>query len=176
MRAIVGAMIACFFALPGMAAEKEMMLRLFVPETTICSGTTELAVELEMRNTGSVSHDVEIGSLGSGFDAIALYSTVSNGARFETLQITGDRVARPTAGSVMLRPGASHTVRGTIVLDPSFFSEPGFYKIRTEYYQRRATQTAAGTSTPSVHLVSNWAIVQVEPCAKSAQPPAKRQP
>lgn len=175
MRAIVGTVIACLVALPGTAAEKEMMLRLFLPETTICSGTTELAVELEVRNTGSVTRDVEVGSLGSGFDAIALYSTVSNGARFETLQITGDRVARPTAASVTLQPGASHAVRGTIVLDPSFFSEPGFYKIRTEYYQRGTAQDATGAKQPSVHLVSNWAIVQVEPCA-NAQPPTRRRP
>jgi hypothetical protein len=166
-------MIVCFAALPGMAVEKEMMLRLFLPETTICSGTTVLVVELDLRNTGSVNHDVEVSSLGSGFDAIALYSTVSNGARFETLQITGDRMERPKVSSVTLQPGASHAVRGAIVLDPSFFSEPGFYKIRTEYYQRRATQTVAETS---VHLVSNWAIVQVEPCAKNAQPPARRLP
>lgn len=150
------------------AESQQISLRLFVPQSTICKGASELQVELEMRNIGSAPVEISTAAVGHGFDAMALYSTESNVARFESLQVTGDRITRPARRSMMVQPRAAHTLQGAIVLDGAFFSEPGFYRIRTDYFERRE-DAGAGQSRAAVHATSNWVILQVESCSAGSK-------
>ncbi len=147
------------------AENQQVVLRLFVPESTICKGVKEVRVRLEVQNVGPAPVEIDLGALGSGFDAIALYGTESNSPRFESLQVTGDKITRPARRSQVLQPGASHALRGAIVLDEAFFAEPGFYKIRTDYFDRGLGQQRTVRSRGAIHVSSNWVILQVEPCS-----------
>ncbi len=154
-------------AVTSVAAESQRVsLRQFAPQSTVCSAAGELTVELVVKNVSSASLEVDANALGHGFDAIALYDTVSNVPRFETLQIVGDRITEPTRRLVMLLPGDTYVERRDIVLDPSFFSQPGFYKIRTGYFERAGAAQSGGPPRRSFHVMSNWVIVQVNSCAE----------
>src|SRR4051794_18158794 len=142
------------------AESEQVELRLFVPESTLCKGTKEVQVRLEVQNVGSAPLGINMGAVGSGFDAIALYSTESNTARFESLQVTGDKITRPSRRSTLLQPGATQALQGTIVLDEAFFAEPGFYKIRTDYFVRRDEQRSTNQPRGTMHVASNWVILQ----------------
>lgn len=144
---------------------QQVALRLFVPDITICTGAEEVQVRLEVQNVGSAPLEIDLVAVGSGFDAIALYGTESNSARFESLQVTGDKITRPARRSRVLQPGATYALSGSLVLDRAFFSEPGFYKIRTDYFDRRVEQQSSRRSRSAIHATSNWVILQVEPCS-----------
>ncbi|MEW5980610.1 MAG: hypothetical protein AB1898_32950 [Acidobacteriota bacterium] len=152
------------------AERQQVVLRLFVPESTVCKGAKEVRVRLEVQNVGSAPVEIDLAALGSGFDAIALYSTESNAARFESFQVTGDKITRPKRRSQVLQPGATHALGGAIVLDESFFAEPGFYKIRTDYFDRREERRSTDRQRNTIHVSSNWVILQVEPCSARSKP------
>ncbi len=154
--------LTCVFMLD--AQDQQLVLRLFVHESTICRGTKDIPVRLEFQNVGSVSLQIDTASAGGGFDAMALYSTESNAARFESLQLTGDRMTRPVKRSQLLQPGATHGVDGVIILDQSFFAEPGFYKVRTDYFDRGEKPRGMGRGR-TTQVTSNWVILQVETCS-----------
>lgn len=147
------------------AENQQVVLRLFVPESTICKGLKEVQVRVEVQNVGSAPVAIDLAAVGSGFDAIALYGTESNSPRFESLQVTGDKITRPARRSQVLQPGAAHALRGAIVLDEAFFAEPGFYKIRTDYFDGGRDQPRIVRSRGAIHVTSNWVILQVEPCS-----------
>lgn len=146
------------------AHSQQLVLRLFVPESTICKGAKDIPVRLEFQNVGPVPLQINTTSVGSGFDAMALYNTESNAARFESLQLTGDRITRPVRRPQLLQPGAMHGVDGLIILDQAFFAEPGFYKVRTDYFDRGA-EPRGPARRRTTHVTSNWVILQVEACS-----------
>jgi len=151
------------------AENQRVVLRLFMPQSTICKGAKELQVRLEVQNVGPTPLEIDLAAVGIGFDAIALYSTESNSARFESLQVTGDKITRPARKSQLLQPRGTYALQGAIVLDEAFFAEPGFYKVRTDYFDRRPEQGAAGRRRDAIHVASNWVILQVEPCAANSR-------
>lgn len=161
----VSLLLVVFSACTVNAQCQELVLRLFVPESTICKGAKQIPVRLELQNVGSVPLQIDTTSVGSGFDAMALYSTESNAARFESLQLTGDRITRPVKRAQSLQPGARQGVDGVIILEQSFFAEPGFYKIRTDYFDRGAEPSDTSRRRRSTHITSNWVILQVEACS-----------
>ena len=152
------------------AEHQQVVLRLVMPESTICKGAKEVQVRVEVQSVGSAPVEIDLAAVGSGFDAIALYNTESSAARFESLQVTGDKITRPARRSRVLQPGATQALEGAIVLDASFFGEPGFYKIRTNYFDRGEERRSNDRPHDTIHVTSNWAILQVEPCSASSKP------
>ncbi len=162
--------VACclFLSLTCLAeAPSVLQLRLTLPESTVCKGSAEIPAELVIRNLSGEPVVVSLGKVGGAFDAVALYSTESNTPRLETLQIVGDPIKSRTPQTLKLEGGGSRTVKGAMSLDPAFFSEPGFYKVRTDYFAPAAPAKVTTTSATKAQAVSNWVILQIEPCAGS---------
>ncbi|MGH9643369.1 MAG: hypothetical protein ACRD3Q_13220 [Terriglobales bacterium] len=140
---------------------KSVSLRLYLPESSVCVGTTEMNVEMEILNEGESEVVVSPKGFGSAVEFMALYDTADGRPRLESLQTVGDSFAKPVTATSTLNPGRSLKASGSVTLKTEFFNAPGFYKIRLGYSGNVMTKTR---TSKRVNISSNWVIFEIRPC------------
>jgi hypothetical protein len=144
-------------------AEKSLVLRISLPESSVCVGTTELPVEFYLVNIGDADVSVTSTGFGSAVTYMALYDTQEGRHRFEVQGTLRDRLTEPKRSFVRLRPGEAHRAVGTAELKGDFFRRPGFYEVSFNYSGKVVNQTGESTN---VGLTSNSAIFEVTTCKR----------
>jgi hypothetical protein len=164
--------LACLaMSSPCAAAEKkEISLRLYVAESTICASTARIPLELEVWNFGTDPIEIDTKAVGDSFGATALYNTESNTPRIETLLVVGDQMLPPARQSVVIQPGAAYIVRRNVLLSRTFFFASGFYEIQASFAHKPAGISASSSKSKRkaewVYVKSNRVILNVEPCGQ----------
>lgn len=115
------------------AENQQVVLRLFVPESTICKGLKEVQVRVEVQNVGSAPVAIDLAAVGSGFDAIAC--TEPNQTRL------GSKACRSPATRLLdLQDALKYSNRGL----PTHFVAPLFWMRR---FSRSRGSTRFGQTT-----------------------------
>ena len=180
-RTFMGALLAVMLCLYSSAAYSQVssggssprdpiVLRLLLPESTVCLGSKTVDAEIELRNVSDHAVTLMPGGIGSGtqFQSYPRLDDPYN-PNIRSLDIRGDPWPRARARRVVtLSPGESFRTTGAITLDKNFFSEPGIYKVSVDF-SGSFTLPPRGEHRKLFegYLTSNWVYFEVGDCGPS---------
>lgn len=157
------------------AREQGVSFRIIAPESTVCSGSSSLKLEVELRNDSN--HAVRLqphGIDGIHFRTSRPPSEGSFGNVYAVLDKNLDPFPHenPTS-AIVLQPGGSYTTSLNLSLADDFFSTEGFYKLSVHYDGVLHPTIDARGVEPELfrgQLNSNWLIFQIEKCETTMEP------
>jgi len=156
------------------SAGEAVVLRLLLPESTVCLGSKTVDAEIELRNVSDHAVTLMPGGIGSGthFESYPRVDDPYNpNVRF--LGIRGEPWPRARARRVVtLSPGESFRTTGAIDLEKDFFSDPWIYKVRIDF-SGSFTLHPRGEHRKLFegNLKSNWVYFEVADCGPSEVKP-----
>ena len=162
------AFAAVICARSGSAGGQPVLVRLLVPESTVCMGTKVVHAEIELRNVGNTPIRLGTVGIGSGvhFQAYGGSGDLRRGPVFRSLDSTGDAWPKAEMQKIVtLQGGESYRSGGEILLDPKFFAEPGIYKVSIDFSGRfKLPPESSERDIFEGVITSNWVYFEVQDC------------
>jgi hypothetical protein len=149
--------------------EQPVLMRLLLPESTVCMGTKAVHSEIELRNVGTRPIRLGMAGIGSGvhFQAYGGRGDPPQGTIFRSLDNTGDAWPKAEMQKIVtLQGNESYRSGGEILLDAKFFDEPGIYKVSIDFSGRFKLPPDGGSKTDVFggEITSNWVFFEVQDC------------
>jgi len=148
--------------------DNPVLLRLVMPEPTVCVGSKTIEAEVELRNVSGQPLGLTVAGIGYSVHFRAVETTgESGGVCCRSSDSVGDPWPDTSPGKLtILQPGQSYHTKRELGLDDKFFSWPGIYKVSIDY-SGRFKPPARDDSSIQVFdgfLESNWVLFELQAC------------
>ncbi len=153
--------------------DKSVALRIIAPESSVCSGTSSLKVDIYLTNVSNRVLRVQ----RSGIDSVhyRVSRPASSGGFGDTGGALDDNLdpwpkEEPTK-AITLQPGESYTTSIKLYLHDDFFRPEGFYRVSVHYDGAVHPSVRAQPGEAELfkgRVDSNWLIFEVEKCGTPA--------